>query len=173
MKDHIRDYATEAFRFYARLGFPSYEDIRREIYDDALKLAKSELDHGKGIRKPTEAAVIRVQAAVDTHADMLNDILAVETTLRALPDECRRAVELVYFAGAGKPLNRGDIAGRVATAASAIPADRRTVFRWLKTARRMFALERRLRTDDRLPQWEHKPHIADHDERHGLGQDLS
>ena len=34
-KDHIRDYATAAFQYYAKLGKPHKEDLEQKYYNEA------------------------------------------------------------------------------------------------------------------------------------------
>lgn len=148
MKDHIRDYATEAYRYYARMGCPTYEELRRAIYNKALQSAKKELLKTPGVSDPTAEAIIRAEKEVDLFASQLDDILAVEKAIRLmLPKhpEWLRAVEIVYFTKADAQLEPGDIIGRVNMAAIEIPAGERTVYRWLKQARTLFARERGLR----------------------------
>ena len=58
----------------------------------------------------------------------------------------KQAVEIVYFTAPEQKLKRGDIIDRVRRACIELPADERTVYRYLKMARRMFAEERGLRS---------------------------
>jgi hypothetical protein len=61
--------------------------------------------------------------------------------------EQRLAVEIVYFTDARRPLEKGEIEARVHQAELEIPASRSCVYRWLRTARRVFAEERGLRVE--------------------------
>ena len=139
-KDHIRDYATEAFRFYARMGCPTYkqaeEAIRQEAYD------KYELSEPQYIIK-------RADVAVAQKAPELADIAAVEETLRLLEyggeGHIAKVVREVYFHMPGQPLERGDIEARVNRLSLHMPAGERSIYRWLKKARQLFAAVRRLR----------------------------
>jgi hypothetical protein len=144
----LRDYATEAFRYYARCGCPSYEEAKKAIYDYALEASRRDLIRVKGITKPTEHAIINAQAAVDQLIGQLEDIKAVEQSLAIMRPEWMRAVELVYFTDADAELDRGDIENRVIMAELAIPASRRAIYRWLRSARIVFAVERGLRLPD-------------------------
>ena len=114
LKDSIRDYATAAFREYARLGCPAPEAISRE-----------------------------------RDAALAADLRAVAECLRLLCVEDKPyiadAVRAVYFASPGAPLKKGDVGARVAAFARACPASERSVYGWLKLARRMFARARGLR----------------------------
>ena len=148
MRDHLRDYATAAFRFYARCGKPTYEEMRRAVYDAALQSSRRELAGIKrGFGDPTGQAVINAHAAVDAMEGQLLDILAVENALRQMRPEWRKAVDIVYFADAQYALERGDIEARVHKAELEIPASRRQIYYWLKKARMMLARERGLRLD--------------------------
>jgi hypothetical protein len=167
MKDHLRDYATEAFRFYARSGCPDYEDLKQQLYDAALEASKREIMHSGNISKPTEYAVINAERAVDERKGELLDILAVEQVMALTEGSpegilcrsgnpmnyyIRRAIEIVYFADADKPLQKGDISMRVHKAELEIPASERQIYYWLSKARRMFAEERGLRIYNKFPE---------------------
>jgi hypothetical protein len=145
MKDHLRDYATEAYRYYARCGRPSYEELRQIIFDAALESSRREIVRVKGIGNPTQQAIINAERAVEEMEGQLLDVKAVEKALKTMRPEWRRAVEIVYFAAPKKPLEHGDIERRVHRAELEIPADRSTIYRWLRKARRAFATERKLR----------------------------
>ena len=49
-KDNIRDYATAAFQYYAKLGKPHKEDLEQKYYDDALKGYLIENDDRKYVK---------------------------------------------------------------------------------------------------------------------------
>jgi hypothetical protein len=146
VKDHLRDYATEAFRLYARCNQPLYDDMHDAIYKAAMESPLRELGRiGSGIGKPTEQAMINAERAVEECKGMLNDILAVENARKIMRPEWWRAVEIVYFTDPDRPLEKGDIEARVHRAEIEIPAGRATVYRFLKKARKLFAIERGLR----------------------------
>ena len=144
-KDHLRDYATAAFRYYARCGFPTYEELRDIIYNAALEESRRELVRVQGIGDPTQWAVINAEKAVDARAGELLDILAVETAMKTMPPDWRKAVEHVYFPDPRRDLEKGDIEMRVCKAGIEIPASRNTIYRWLRKARETFSRERALR----------------------------
>lgn len=140
-KDHLRDYCTEAFRFYAKSG--GRNTFLRTIENDIVK------SKGNGICKPTEAALIRQEQIIAEHAAELADIEAVSKVLVSL-DMCNhrdmiRAIEIVYFADCWRDLEKGDISSRVHKAELTIPASQNTIYRWLRQARIMVAKERGLR----------------------------
>ena len=152
IKEHYRDYATEAFRLYARMGKPTYKELKQIYFDEALKNAEREIGFIKGtnIAKPTEYALINAERAVDEKMGELLDILAVEKVINILDASrdghpIKRAVEIVYFEFVRGELRRGEIVERVTKAQLEIPASERQVYYWLKQARKMFALERGLR----------------------------
>jgi hypothetical protein len=143
MKDFTRDYCTEAFRFFARVG-------GRETY---LKKLIADLERPKrstGISKPTEAALVNAEKIIEARQAEFADINAVSKALQIL-DYCqnghciRQVIEFVYFKDCWKDLERGDIESRVHFAEIQIPASRRQIYYWLKKARDSFAEERGLR----------------------------
>ena len=146
-KDNIRDYATEAFRFYAACGKKTSEEIiekvKAEIY---TKSRKEYLRSGQGSADDATAhAVMAAEDAVKEMSAEINDIVAVEKTMRRLGVHQRKAVEIVYFTDADKPLEKNDISDRVHQAEIEIPASERSIYEWLAKARRIFAEERGLR----------------------------
>lgn len=149
MKDYLRDYCTEAFRFYARNG-KSTEKYKKKIYQEALEEQKK-LERSSGLGDPTGTAILRAEAAVDEKIAEIRDMEAVELTLAELEGRHRhevvRAVEFVYFKEPKKDLEPGDIGNRVHVAEINIPASERSIYRYLKKARMLFAEHRGLRTE--------------------------
>lgn len=146
-KDSIRDYATEAFRFYAACGKLTSEQLKQKVYDEIYTASKKEFYHG-GRGMPTDATAYAVMAAEGALHDMeaeFRDIVAVEKTLMQLRRQQKRAVEIVYFEEPNKPLEKGTISDRVHKAEQEIPASERSIYEWLARARRIFAKERGLR----------------------------
>jgi len=151
-KDNIRDYATEAFRFYALKGKPAYEDMRREVEGKAGGLLEKELNgHSGNVSNPTEYEVLARENALQRHQAELLDILAVNKVISMLEvnetgQQVIKAVEAVYFPSPFRYPRRGEISQRVLKASEEVlfcnPA---TVYRHLRHARTMFAMERGLR----------------------------
>ena len=147
IKTHYRDYATEAWRLYARLG--SAEAYKRRIYAEAQqRLAEG---GSGGVGSPTEAAVLRGEAAIADKEGVWRDLEAVERAMERIAsrrngDCILRAVREVYQAHAETPLMPGEIVDRVNRLCMEMPADRSSVYRWLAVARKFFAQERGLRT---------------------------
>lgn len=141
-KDHIRDYATEAFRFYAKSG-------GRDAYIKYLieDISKSK---GSGVCNPTESALVSKEKIIESRAAEFSDIDAVDKVLVILDKShqgyyIKKAIELVYFKDCWKDLSWGDITGRIHYAEINIPASQAQIYRWLSKARTLFAEERGLR----------------------------
>lgn len=151
-KDNIRDYATEAFRFYAACGRLTAAQLEQKVREDIYKQSKREyFRSGSGmLGDATAYAVMRAEDAVREVQAELEDILAVEKTLQALNRMESQAVEIVYFADAERPLERNDISDRVHQAELTIPASERSIYGWLYKARKIFAEERGLRTTKKI-----------------------
>lgn len=129
-KDSVTDYAIAAFALYARYGRRSECELREYIYHREL------LRHDR-----PDVAVKKAEAAVTESTALLADIAAVEKTLNLLgrcgdPDRLK-AVEAVYISDSGS--TRRDIGDRVRAVSQKIPAAERTIFRWLREARTVFA----------------------------------
>jgi len=143
-KDTIRDYATEAFRYYAAKGM-TYEILKEKYYNEALESYQRTHEKGTGISKPTEQAVIYAENKLRKKQAELWDMLAVEKALAQLPLYIKSAVEIVYFTNADKDLEKGEISERVQCASTYIYSDVSTIYRHLRKARKLFAYERGLR----------------------------
>jgi hypothetical protein len=146
-KDHIRDYATEAFRYYAFLGMPHKEDLEQKYYDEAKQEYTRQYSEvkGTGISKPVEQMIMYAEDRVREKQAELWDILAVEKTLAQLHEWERQAVEIVYFEQSHRDIKKGEISERVVKASLYIPTCTATVYNYLRKARRIFAYERGLR----------------------------
>lgn len=133
-KDFTRDYVTEAFRLYAAMGNPSYEEAQRKIYEIELS-KRSDID--------PSIAVVQAEKAVKHNMPLLLDILAVDKTIdlleRGEKEYIAAAVKAIYFTEPDAPLRRGEISKRVRYHALSCPTDERTVYRWLKEARLLCA----------------------------------
>lgn len=152
-KDHIRDYATEAFRYYAKLGKPKFEDVKEKIYQEAIEESKRNELKTNNICSPTELAMMRADKAVIEKKGELEDILAVEETLKQLAYEYNGAeilnvIERVYFVQPDKAIEKGELKNRVLAAIEEIHIGERTAWRYLAKARDIFAENRGLRVSD-------------------------
>ena len=140
MKDHIRDYATAAFRFWAK--WQGKDNYIRYLVDDLQR------QKGSGLISPTEAAVIHKEQVIEAYKAEIADLEAVEEVIKICERhyaDVLRAVRMVYFISPDRPLRWGDIVDRVHDAEISIPASDRQIYRWLKQARTLFAEERGLR----------------------------
>jgi hypothetical protein len=157
VKNHVRDYATEAFRFYAKINM-SADAYKQKIYDEALFNYKKKMK-GSGISFPTESAIIAAENEVTQKLAEIKDMEAVEMTLDELRAhsismnnfgridqiETIKAIKIVYFTDPNKELQKGDIQDRVHIAEISIPASERSIYYYLAKARELFALNRGLR----------------------------
>jgi len=144
-KDNIRDYATAAYRFYKKIG-ESTELFKAQIREEYLKSYEG---GGSGISKPTEAALMRAEKAIDSRVAEVKDVEAVEKVIAQLKAGGRsdivKCIEIVYFQDADKELMKSDIQRRVDKAVLEIPCSERQVYKLLGQARQLFAMERGLR----------------------------
>ena len=142
VRDHLRDYATEAFRFWAKVG--GTKQYIEDLVEDVQKQKAS------GMASPTEGALVSKERILAERAAELADLDAVDKTLHIISTlgagkEMLQAVEMVYFEKCWAEMQRGDIQDRVHKAELTIPASERQIYRWLKQARIIFAKERGLR----------------------------
>ena len=147
-KDNIRDYSTEAFRFYAACGRLTAAELEEKVRQEIYTKSKREFLHNGGPHSPSDATAYAVMQAEDAVAEMqaeFLDILAVERTLVQLDEAQRKAVEIVYFTKPDQELEKGEISRRVHQAEMEIPASERNIYLWLRHVRRIFAKERGLR----------------------------
>lgn len=147
-KDNIRDYATEAFRFYAACGKLTAEELKQQVVDEIYTKSRKEfLRSGKGMPDDATAyAVIKAEDAVRDMKAEFEDIIAVEKMLYRICPSAQKAVEMVYFVDAEKNLQKGDISERVQKASIQLAVDVSVIYKWLWKARYIFAEERGLRT---------------------------
>ena len=138
-KEHFRDYAIEAFRYYARTG-KTVDQMKDEMLADPVNKAKYEL-RGGNISRPTEYELLHLQEMLGHREGELLDLIAVEKTIVQLHDVEKEAVKLVYMKDATMKIERGDIQNRVEIASLSIGASDRLIYSWLKKARNIFCRE--------------------------------
>ncbi len=146
-KDNIRDYATEAFRYYAACGMKNSEELKQLVKDRIYEQSKQEIIRA-GSGTHSDCTAYSVMAADDEIYEMAAeflDIIAVEKTMKQLSFYQKKAIEIVYFTDADKELKKGEISERVHKAETEIPASEQSIYKWLRRARKTFALERGLR----------------------------
>lgn len=150
--DNIRDYATAAFVKYSRLGCPTRAEREEQIRNEI---------HKRHAEKDPKYVVTLAEIELQRMKGHLEDIEAVNRTFEMLygysadnpgkstqngPD-IAKAVKGVYFAFGSEKLTRKMITLRVRAHAMSVPVDERTVYRWLKYARELFAVIRGLDID--------------------------
>lgn len=122
-KDNIRDYATEAFRYWASIGCPAYEDILS--YQNAERPAFSDAEK--------------------------EDIRACDACFRYFSESGHTvicdAVREVYMTKPNQDIGKNEISVRVTRFSMKTPASERQVYYWLHQARVLFAELRGLRLD--------------------------
>jgi hypothetical protein len=144
-KEIYRDYATAAFLLYAIEG--SSEQYRKRIREEAM------FSSGNGKKErfgsPTDSAIARADQAIEDAQATIADIEAVERTIsiieaNSLSVKKLQALKLVYMTTD----QDSKIKDKVHFAEIQIPASEKTIFRWLKDSRLIFARERGLRTHE-------------------------
>ena len=146
-KSHIRDYATAAFQFYACVG--GSEKYKNKIWERAVRDQHKQEGRG-GISKPSEAAIMRAEKELEKVTAEISDLEAVELTILILENmigghNIIKVLKMVYMTEPQRDPERGEISKRVHKAELNIPASEKTIYRWLSTARRIFAEVRGLR----------------------------
>ena len=141
-KDITRDYTIDAFRLYAALGQPTYNQAVKDIRNRAIQSCKS---------TDPQDIITYANEQVNKNSAMLADISAVYDTLKLLRRDNKeyiiRAIEGVYFVTPRNVLRKNDITSRVRNVALEIPASETSVYKWLREARQLFSAVRGLRND--------------------------
>lgn len=139
-KDHNRDYATEAFRYWAAVGCPTYENALGRIIKRAQEKAKGQ---------PAEVKAAFIDACIEQRMGALLDIKACDECfkyLNAHGKECVcSAVREVYMAFPRKRLARGELSGRVVRFGMDNYYSSAQVYRFLEEACDRFVENRGLR----------------------------
>jgi hypothetical protein len=147
-KSHFRDYATEAFRFYAREG--SVKKYKQKVLNEIIKRQKEREEKvTTGLVDSTGMAAIHAEEELELRSAELADLEAVEYAMMVLEltkgTEAVKALRIVYMTAPELDIKRGDIHTRVHAAESGIPASERSIYYWLSEGRRLFAEKRGLR----------------------------
>lgn len=105
---------------------------------------------GNGMSKPSEAAVLRAEKAMEQAAAEISDLEAVERTIKTVErmregNTIMRALRTVYMAQPNRELRRGEITERIQALSLFIPTAERNIYTWLSFCRELFAEERGLR----------------------------
>lgn len=131
-KDNIRDYAVDAFRYYASLGCPKNKQAAR------FALQRNNL------KRKLSSAELRASEAE------LSDLYAVLDTVAAIAElengaDILEVLQNVYFANPVHDVRRGEIESRVLFTTFKSNISSATAYRYLALCRRMFAMARGLR----------------------------
>lgn len=141
-KDRNRDYATDAFLLYANLGSPKTDDyidfLKSCVYDECETMEP-------------RLILQNAERTVSEHRPTISDIDAVNRMLEMLDmqqkDYISNAIRAVYMRKQPRAPSKGEISDRVRYYAQSLGADERTVYRWLRMGRELFAVCRGLRVD--------------------------
>lgn len=140
-KDHVRDYATAAYRYWASVGCPTYDEAIERIKKRAQKIAKDQ---------SLEIVAAFVDACMEKREGVLLDIKACDEAFsyfRSHGKECIcSAVQNVYMAFPKKRLARGELSGRVVRFGMDNYYSESQVYRFLEEACSKFAENRGLRS---------------------------
>lgn len=147
-KEWYMDYATHAFVRYASLGCPTREELEARIRLDCYQRLY--------LQNPS-FIIIKANAEVSAKEPLLKDVDAVNRVLEILKKQDKQhiidAVRAVYlYDPHGKP-EHGVIVNRVRRFAYEYPANERTVYKWLKSVRLLFAQIRELDTGGNDERW--------------------
>lgn len=152
-KDYIRDYATEAFRFYAQTDMliTEYIDkIRQEAIDTMVKKMGKTSVGGSSI----ESLLVYADKAIEEKIGEIDDLEAVEKVLMECKaqgyrgKEMEEVIRIVYFKDPKRPIKKGEIQGRITRACNELNISESTAYRYLKKARLLFAHNRGLRAGE-------------------------
>lgn len=139
-RDGNRDYATSAFRYWARHGCPTYEEAVERIRKRAVDRA--------GDADPA-AIVAFADAELERASAELCDVLACAWVFDTLRERGREivcdAVRAVYMVEPWREPKLNDIKMRVIAFTHEAYVSERTVYYYLRLARDLFASVRGLR----------------------------
>lgn len=140
---YLRDYATEAFRYWAGVGCPTYAEAVERIRSKAERRSE-----GVG----TNEAAAFVSAELKKAEAALLDVKACEEAFAELKrhgkDCVCSAVRDVYMAFPHKRLAKGELSGRVVRFSMENYYSERQVYYFLAEACEIFAEKRGLRCAD-------------------------
>lgn len=153
-KDHLRDYATHAFREYAAAGCPTYDQLRYKLIAEAMASSGERLNVKSGIiYKPTEAQIEAAERQLENAEGYLHDLKSVASTIEEIKSYWNGEIILsclkaVYFTLPKRKLRKGEISERVRHIADTEHICERTVFNYLDIAREVFSKKRKLNTGE-------------------------
>lgn len=140
-KEFFMDYATHAFVRYASIGRPTREEYEQRVREDCYR---------RLALLPPDVIVNKANGEVSAREPLLKDIDAVNRVLRILAENNKHhiadAIKAVYFTPPCQMPKRGAIVARVRRFAMEYPCSLSSAYRWLKSARLLFAQIRGLDT---------------------------
>jgi hypothetical protein len=141
----VRNYAIEAFRYYAIIGEPTEEEYIKSIRDRAKRQVVS-------VRNTLSDETLEKMEQIERdHEAEMRDVIAVINTFKRLSvlrqgRNVKRAVKEVYMHPDFIMCNKkGIISRNVSRLSIAYPCGERSIYRWLDMAVEIFAEERGLR----------------------------
>ncbi len=140
-KEPYRDYATSAFVRYANLGCPTHEAYEKRVREDV---------YNRLAFQPPNVIAIKADAAVSIQKPIFDDIDAITKMFRMLEENRKSyisdAVRAIYLINPPKngTFSRDEIVDRVHAYMHTAHLGERTVYRYLKHARQLFAMHRGL-----------------------------
>lgn len=141
-KDYLRDYSTAAFNLYGKVG--NVENYKKSLVEEIEHIKASS---GSGISKPTEAALIKAEEQIELKIATIRDLEAVEKTLEELKNTNIAMFNAVNDVYVKSSLKKKAIENAVIRTAKENFISERTVYYYLKKARRVFAYTRGLRIE--------------------------
>lgn len=152
MNNFVKNYAIEAFRFYASIGEPTREEYQKSVSD---RLKRCRRIRKKGILSKTQLQELdRIEKQIQAEQ---KDILAVISTFEILnkrdcerKGECSKNISFVLRETYMNPefvlsQSKGIISRNVVRLSVKNGFGERSIYRWLDTAINIFAEERGLR----------------------------
>lgn len=147
-KDHARDIAEDGFADYARWRGCTRERcveiIRSATYEQYQELSPDKV-------------MVKADEAVAEAAPLLNSIEAVHKTFETLKRNQKGyivdAVKFVYCESPNRKPSRNEISMRIRAFAMKSYADDRTIYRWLREARSLYAYYLGVCSVDRACDW--------------------
>ena len=146
-KEITKDYAEGAFQYYVGIGKPSYYSLKERYIKNALedysyinKKVISIDDLGSD-----KKAMDYVDDKLKTKVGELEDILAIEKTLKLLNDTEKLVLEIVYFSSDNPIKKKANMSKLVKKACTITSLHEKTIHSYLRKVRVLFAYERGLR----------------------------
>lgn len=147
-KDHARDIAEDGFADYAK-----WRGCTRERCVEIIRRATREQFQ----ELPPDKVMVKADEAVAEAKPLLDSIEAVHRTFDTLRRNKKEyiidAVEFVYCSSPNRKPARNEISMRIRAYAMRIYADDRTVYRWLREARNLYAYYLGVYAVDRASDW--------------------